>query len=104
MLISSSLSHYIVYLFARGKLVSQSKCGGKNLKYTHRAGDLWSRFVTEFPEDQDLLSKESFSRFKFRPIVTNYSGNTQDVIRHRLGDASNFSQSVFLLNAFFWRC
>lgn len=56
------------------------------------AGDLWSRFVTEFPEDQDLLAQESGKRFNFRPIVTNYSGNTQEVIRHRLGEASTFAQ------------
>ena len=56
------------------------------------AGDLWSRFVTEFPEDQDLLAQESAKRFNFRPIITNYSGNTQEVIRHRLGEASTFAQ------------
>lgn len=56
------------------------------------SGDLWSRFVTEFPEDQDLLAKESYERFRLRPIITNYSGNTQEVIKHRLGEASNFAQ------------
>lgn len=55
-------------------------------------GDLWSRFVTEFREDQDLLAKESQQRFNFRPIITNYAGNTQETIKHRLGESSTFAQ------------
>ena len=56
------------------------------------AGDLWARFVTEFPEDQRLLGRLSQEQFNYRPVITNYGGNVQEVIRHRLGEASTFAQ------------
>ena len=56
------------------------------------AGDLWARFVTEFPEDQKLLGQLSQQNFGYRPVITNYGGNVQEVIRHRLGDASTYAQ------------
>jgi hypothetical protein len=55
------------------------------------AGDLWARFVTEFPEDQTLLGKIAKERFNYRPVVTNYGGNVQEVIRHRFGEASSYA-------------
>ena len=47
--------------------------------------------MTEFQEDQDLLSAEARHRFNFRPTVTNFNGNVDEPIRHRLGDASQFA-------------
>lgn len=58
------------------------------------AGDLWARFVTEHQEDQDALGRESFQRYKFRPIITNFTGSVSEVIRHRFGDSSQYARSV----------
>lgn len=68
------------------------------LKKGGAAVDLWARFVTEFPEDQDQLysaaanATTNFRGQSFKPIVSCYSGNPNVPINHPHGDASQFTE------------
>jgi len=63
------------------------------------SGDLWARFVTEFPEDQKQLGQLAQQHFNYRPIITNFGGNVQQVIKHRLGEASSFARCAPFLTS-----
>ena len=59
------------------------------------AVSLWQRFVTVHEEDQNMLVEEG-RKWSFRPIVSNYQGNSQAVITHQRGDARQYERHVAL--------
>ncbi|GAB4819497.1 hypothetical protein N2152v2_006543 [Parachlorella kessleri] len=58
----------------------------------HVAQAIWSFFVTEHQEDQDLLSHEIKNRFKFTPNVANYTGNADTPLQYPKGEASQLAR------------
>ena len=58
------------------------------------ADPVWQRFVTVHREDQDLLNNEFPRTSAFRPIVSNYQGNSQAVITHPKGEAERYARQV----------
>ena len=76
----------------RGLLLS---CLYLSIGWCMAAVSIWQRFVTIHQEDQDLLVQEA-KKWRFRPIISNYQGNTQTVITHPKGDARQFARSAFV--------
>ncbi|KAK9808667.1 hypothetical protein WJX72_001584 [[Myrmecia] bisecta] len=58
----------------------------------HCPVNMWARFVTEFNEDQELLSAEAKKLARFQPTVSNYRGNPDAPIQHKKGEAASFAQ------------
>lgn len=59
--------------------------------WCHCAGNMWTRFVTVFREDQDELSREAHKR-GIKIITSNYSASPNAPLQHPDGLASQYAE------------
>ncbi len=59
----------------------------------HVPQSVWTSFVTEYPEDQDLLRSE-MRNVGFTPAVTCYRADARAPIQHPKGDARTFHRQA----------
>eukprot|EP00887_Chlorella_sp_A99_P002308 scaffold10.g2308.t1 len=58
----------------------------------HVPANMWSMFVVEHPEDQDLLLREIKQNFNFRPAISCYCGRADEGTRYPSGTAQEYGR------------
>lgn len=73
----------------RGRLLAEHASGTPVLRGA--AGNFWTRFVTEYAEDQDTL-RNAARQFRFSPIITNFTASANAPLARPDGDAARYAK------------